>query len=56
MHPRLFTTPFFTLHTFGLLLATAYMAAYWWLLREGQRTKQGVDALPRWDSGRLSGR
>lgn len=45
MHPRLFTTPFFTLHTFGLLLATAYMAAYWWLLREGQRTKQDVDAL-----------
>jgi phosphatidylglycerol:prolipoprotein diacylglycerol transferase len=45
MHPRLFTTPFFTLHTFGLLLAAAYMAAYWWLLREGQRTKQDVDAL-----------
>src|SRR5712671_129661 len=45
MHPRLLTTPFFTLHTFGLLLASAYMAAYWWLLREGRRERLDVDAL-----------
>lgn len=45
MHPRLFTTPFFTLHTFGLLLALAYIAAYWWLLRTGQRENMDVDAL-----------
>jgi phosphatidylglycerol:prolipoprotein diacylglycerol transferase len=42
MHPRLLTTPFFTVHTFGLLLAAAYLAAFWWLLREGRR--QGLDA------------
>jgi len=45
MFPRLLTTPFFTLHTFGLLLASAYMAAYWWLLREGQRERLDVEAL-----------
>ena len=42
MHPRLLTTPFFTLHTFGLLLASAYLAAFWWLTREGRR--EGFDA------------
>src|SRR5712691_6703422 len=45
MHPRLFTTPFFTLHTFGLLLAGGYMAAWWWLTREGRREGLDVDAL-----------
>jgi len=42
MYPRLLSTPFFTLHTFGLLLAAAYLAAYAWLTREGRR--QGLDA------------
>jgi phosphatidylglycerol:prolipoprotein diacylglycerol transferase len=45
MYPRLLTTPFLTLHTFGLLLASAYMAAYWWLLREGRRERLDADAL-----------
>jgi phosphatidylglycerol:prolipoprotein diacylglycerol transferase len=45
MHPRLLTTPFFTLHTFGLLLASAYVAAFWWLTREGRREGLDVDAL-----------
>ena len=45
MHPRLLTTPFFTLHTFGVLLATAYVAAFWWLIREGRRERVDVDAL-----------
>ena len=45
MYPRLLTTPFFTLHTFGLLLASAYMAAFWWLTREGRREGLDVDAL-----------
>ena len=39
------TTPFFTVHTFGLLLAAAYIAAYWWLTREGRRKGLDVDAL-----------
>jgi phosphatidylglycerol:prolipoprotein diacylglycerol transferase len=45
MHPRLLTTPLFTVHTFGLLLASAYAAAYWWLIREGRREGLDVDAL-----------
>ena len=45
MHPRLLTTPFFTVHTFGLLLASAYVAAFWWLIREGRRQGLDVDAL-----------
>jgi phosphatidylglycerol:prolipoprotein diacylglycerol transferase len=45
MHPRLLTTPFFTIYTFGLLLASAYLAAFWWLMREGRREGLDVDAL-----------
>jgi phosphatidylglycerol:prolipoprotein diacylglycerol transferase len=45
MHPRLLTTPLLTLHTFGVLLAFAYLAAFWWLIREGRRTGLDVDAL-----------
>jgi phosphatidylglycerol:prolipoprotein diacylglycerol transferase len=37
MHPRLFTTPYFVLHTFGVFLAAAYFAALWWLLRAARR-------------------
>ena len=45
MHPRLLTTPFFTIHTFGVLLAAAYVAAFWWLLREGRRERLDIDGL-----------
>src|SRR5712691_2345387 len=45
MHPRLLTLPFFALRTFGVLLASAYMAAFWWLTREGRREGLDVDAL-----------
>jgi phosphatidylglycerol:prolipoprotein diacylglycerol transferase len=45
MHPRLLVTPWFTVHTFGLLLALAYLAAFWWLMREGRRSRMDVDAL-----------
>src|SRR5258705_13181675 len=45
MHPRLLTTPLFTVHTFGLLLALAYLAAFWWLIRDGRRQRLDVDAL-----------
>jgi phosphatidylglycerol---prolipoprotein diacylglyceryl transferase len=37
MHPRLFSTPYFTLHTFGIFLAAAYLAALWWLMRGVRR-------------------
>jgi phosphatidylglycerol:prolipoprotein diacylglycerol transferase len=45
MHPRLISTPFFSIYTFGLLLASAYVAAFWWLTREGRREGLNVDAL-----------
>ena len=45
MFPRLLITPLVTVHTFGLLLATAYVAAFWWLIREGRREGLEVDAL-----------
>jgi phosphatidylglycerol---prolipoprotein diacylglyceryl transferase len=45
MYPRLLTTPFFTLHAFGVLLASAYVAAFWWLTREGRRATLDVNAL-----------
>jgi phosphatidylglycerol:prolipoprotein diacylglycerol transferase len=45
MYPRLLTTPLFTVHTFGLLLASAYVAAFWWLIRGGRREGLDVDAL-----------
>jgi phosphatidylglycerol:prolipoprotein diacylglycerol transferase len=41
MHPRLLVTPLFTIHTFGVLLASAYLAAFWWLVRGARRA--GVD-------------
>ncbi len=41
MHPILFTTPYFTLHTFGVILAAAYLCAYWWLYRGARR--EGID-------------
>jgi phosphatidylglycerol:prolipoprotein diacylglycerol transferase len=42
MHPHLITTPFFVLPTFGLFLASAYLAALWYLLRGAKR--EGVNA------------
>ena len=45
MYPRLFTTPYFTLHTFGLHLAAAFLAALWWLVRSGRREGLNPDSL-----------
>ena len=45
MHPRLLTTPYFTIHTFGVLLAAAYLTALWWLLRGAKRTNVDPDAV-----------
>ena len=45
MYPRLLSTPFFTVHTFGVLLAAAYLAAFGWLTRAGRREGLDADAL-----------
>jgi phosphatidylglycerol---prolipoprotein diacylglyceryl transferase len=42
MHPHLITTPHFVLPTFGLFLASAYLAALWWLMRGAKH--EGVNA------------
>jgi len=39
MHPRLISTPYFVLHTFGVFLAAAYLASLWWLLRGAKRQR-----------------
>jgi phosphatidylglycerol:prolipoprotein diacylglycerol transferase len=51
VHPRLLTTPYFTVHTFGALLAAAYLTALWWLLRGARRSKldpEIVTSLGTW--------
>ena len=45
MHPRLLTTPFFTLRTFGVLLAAAYLTALWWLTRGARKARIDPDAV-----------
>jgi phosphatidylglycerol:prolipoprotein diacylglycerol transferase len=42
MYPRLLDTPYFTLHTFGILLATAYAAALYWVVWSAKR--EGLDS------------
>jgi phosphatidylglycerol:prolipoprotein diacylglycerol transferase len=54
MYPRLLTTPFFTLHTFGMLLASAFLVALWWLIRTARRegiTSDHVVSLGLWCIG-----
>ena len=45
MHPILLTTPFFTIYTFGVLLAAAYLAALGWLVRGARRAGLNPDSL-----------
>jgi phosphatidylglycerol---prolipoprotein diacylglyceryl transferase len=45
MHPRLIATPWFTLYTFGPILAGAYLAALWWLLRGARRRKLNTEIV-----------
>lgn len=45
MYPRLITLPFYTLHTFGVLLAAAYLTALWWLVKTGRREGFHPDML-----------
>jgi len=41
MYPRLITTPYFVLHTFGVIFALAFLAALWWMMRGARR--EGID-------------
>jgi phosphatidylglycerol:prolipoprotein diacylglycerol transferase len=45
MHPVLLTTPFFTLYTFGVLLAAAYLAALAWVSRGARGAGLNPEAL-----------
>jgi phosphatidylglycerol:prolipoprotein diacylglycerol transferase len=45
VYPRLLVTPFFTIHTFGLLLAAAYLAALWWMTRGAREAGLDEEAL-----------
>jgi phosphatidylglycerol:prolipoprotein diacylglycerol transferase len=45
MYPRLLISPWFTVHTFGVLLALAYLAGLWWLRREARREGIDVDSV-----------
>jgi phosphatidylglycerol---prolipoprotein diacylglyceryl transferase len=45
VHPILLTTPFFTIYTFGILLAAAYLSALAWLVRGARRAGLNADAL-----------
>jgi phosphatidylglycerol:prolipoprotein diacylglycerol transferase len=45
MYPRLITTPWFTIHTFGVILAAAYLTALGWLMRGARRTGLNPDAV-----------
>ena len=45
MFPRIFSTDFFVLHTFGVFLAAAYLAALWWLLRGAKREGLKSDSI-----------
>lgn len=45
MHPRFWVTPYFTLHTFGVLLAVAFLAAMWWVVRAARRDVLMPDQL-----------
>lgn len=43
MHPILLRTPFFTIYTFGVLLAAAYLSALWWVVRSARRQRLDPD-------------
>lgn len=45
MHPRLISTPYFTIYTFGVLLAIAYLSALWWVVRGARRAGMDPDRI-----------
>jgi phosphatidylglycerol:prolipoprotein diacylglycerol transferase len=47
MHPRLLTTDYFVLHTFGVFLLTAFLAAIWWVTRGARHQGISTDWVTR---------
>jgi phosphatidylglycerol:prolipoprotein diacylglycerol transferase len=45
MHPRLISTSFFTIYTFGILLAASYLSAFGWMVRGARRAGLDPEAL-----------
>jgi phosphatidylglycerol:prolipoprotein diacylglycerol transferase len=45
MHPRLLSTPYFTIYTFGVLLAIAYLGALWWVVRGARKAEMDSDRI-----------
>jgi phosphatidylglycerol:prolipoprotein diacylglycerol transferase len=45
MHPRLLTIPWLTIHTFGVLLAAAYLSALGWLMHGARRAGLNHDTV-----------
>jgi phosphatidylglycerol:prolipoprotein diacylglycerol transferase len=45
MHPRLISTSFFTIYTFGNLLAASYLSAFGWMVRGARRAGLDPEAL-----------
>jgi phosphatidylglycerol:prolipoprotein diacylglycerol transferase len=45
VHPILLTTPLFTLYTFGVLLAAAYLGALAWMVRGARRAGLNPDTM-----------
>lgn len=41
MHPRLLTTDYFVVHSFGAFMVIAFLAALWWIRRAAR--KEGID-------------
>ncbi|MBN2320522.1 MAG: prolipoprotein diacylglyceryl transferase [Acidobacteria bacterium] len=51
MHPKLLTTPYFTIYTYGAMLALAYLSALWWLFRSARRegiNRERISGLGLW--------
>ena len=45
MHPRLISTSFLTIYTFGILLAASYLSAFGWMVRGARRAGLDPEAL-----------
>lgn len=47
MHPKLLTTPYFTVYTYGFMLAVAFLSALWWLFHGARREKLDREQISR---------